>query len=348
MEKQTIKGVRIEGTPEQYGFGSIPAVKSIGGVYIYDAADRKPQYVTHQLTMNSDLPTDEHVAIHLLVAERLSTPAALVRQAALSGGIEISSGDVENPNDRKIGLVTASLITTLPSRMAMLRENAVALVKENVLEGQGGEQILVANTVKENLKYWDVAIAAHVESIYGEYLYDANQKVPGGVDFVGSDIEFKDSVPEEAREKIQELVDAALSENIAELTELEVYCEGVLVDRATFEDEESRQKHREEVLDHQKGNPMATQIDMMRNPERYEAAKKIMSGEVVSNLGIGNQRAVVGIKSGDKTHGVVMSTWEAGAVKLGSHVEVQMGKDGPHVKELDDGLGMKLQQGKGR
>lgn len=205
------------------------------------------------------------------------------------------------------------------------------------MENKKNEQILVANTVRENLEMWDVAIAAHVESITGEYLYDANQKVPGGVDFVGADIVFKDSVPETAREKIQELVNAALAENIAESMEIGVYRGGVVVDRGTFDDEESKRERREAVLDRQKGNPMTTRIEKMHDPDRYVPLPKIMSGQVYSIQPNDKHpnTVIVGVRDNDRTHGVFLSAEKANDVKLGSSVEVQRSKDGPQIKNLD-------------
>jgi len=198
--------------------------------------------------------------------------------------------------------------------------------RKNVMEK---EQILVVNTVQENLKHWDESITSQVESINGEYLYDANQKVPGGVDFVGVDIQFKDGVTDESREMVEELVEAILAENISESTERAVYRGGVVVDRDTFADEESKQERRESVLDHQRGNPMATTIDLMRNLNFYESVPKIASGEVISKIdGPEIHEVIVGVRSGDKTYGIVHTDGVAEHVKMGESVEIWRDRDG--------------------
>jgi hypothetical protein len=218
--------------------------------------------------------------------------------------------------------------------------------------GTEKEQILVANTVREDLSNWDAAIAAHVESIIGEYMYDANRKVQGGVDYVGSDIHFKESVPEAARDKIRELVDQNLSQDIAESTEQSAYRGGMVVDRIPGTDSDSQYLQRMETLDRLKSNPRATEIEMMRNPEQYNIAPKIFSGEVVSRFGgngpdeSGGNTMLMGIKPTGVTKpiGIIVPERLSDTVKLGDNVRVQfVGKyKSMSITPLEKGVEMDL------
>lgn len=214
------------------------------------------------------------------------------------------------------------------------------------------EQVFVANTVREDLSNWDPAIAAHVESIVGEYMYDANQKVQGGVDYVGSDIYFKESVPEEARDKIRELVDQSLSQDIAESTERAAYAGGLVVGKFSSSDSMSLDLQRMDALDKLKGNPKATEIEAMRNPEQYNIAPKILSGEVVSMLKSDGRdesdgsTVLVGIKSPGVTKPscIIVPDRLSDEAKLGSNVQVSfVGKyKTMSITPLPDGLDKSL------
>lgn len=206
------------------------------------------------------------------------------------------------------------------------------------MENQTEEQILVVNTVLENLEHWDAAIAAHVESITGEYLYDANQKVPGGVDFLSADIAFKESVPEVAREKIQELVERNLFQEMAESTELAAYRGGVVVKKSANLSVDDRDALRVKVFEHLVGNPKATEISLMKNARQYDQnIPKVFSGEVQSILPDNScpGSIIVGIK-GDRTahHNGYGLTLDADrvhkvipGVRLGDTVQVRFGKE---------------------
>ncbi len=226
------------------------------------------------------------------------------------------------------------------------------------------EQILVANTVRENLNHWDESVVSHVESITGEYLYDANRRIPGGVDFVGVSIEFKEGVSGDTREKIQELVESALADNVSESTERAAYRGGVLVDRTQLESEDQKQVQRKRVLEYLKSDceGMVRQIEHMKSPTYLPSPPKIITnGEIVSLFPIADpenqktgvdktpiggvehaQKVLVGVEANHKAYMATLSHKEAESLGIGSRVEVRRGMDGKfNFRSLDNDLALK-------
>ncbi len=147
-----------------------------------------------------------------------------------------------------------------------LQRVSLCLEQESEMEMETNEkQVLIANVVQEDLGTWGSAVQPYVEGISAQYLYDKDQKVPGGAEYAGCEVVFREGVDEIRREKVLEHIEGSLSEpaNIDAMSS-RIYSGGRIVSVASVADEDDRQRHFEETLDHLRGNPIITRTDMVR------------------------------------------------------------------------------------
>jgi len=184
-----------------------------------------------------------------------------------------------------------------------LQRVSLCLEQESEMEMETNEkQVLIANVVQEDLGTWGSAVQPYVEGISAQYLYDKDQKVPGGAEYAGCEVVFREGVDEIRREKVLEHIEGSLSEpaNIDAMSS-RIYSGGRIVSVASVADEDDRQRHFEETLDHLRGNPIITQMQIVQASGRDRLLPKRESyGEVTTILPAQDGfSTLIGVEIGD-------------------------------------------------